>query len=26
MCGSAEDAKEGRASFLERRPPRYAGR
>ena len=26
MCGAAEDAKEGRASFLERRPPRYAGR
>jgi enoyl-CoA hydratase len=26
LCGSTEDAKEGRASFLERRPPRYQGR
>jgi enoyl-CoA hydratase/carnithine racemase len=26
LCGGAEDAKEGRASFLERRPPRYQGR
>jgi enoyl-CoA hydratase len=26
VCGSTEDAKEGRASFLERRPPRYQGR
>ena len=26
MCGMTEDAKEGRASFLERRPPRYHGR
>jgi enoyl-CoA hydratase len=26
MCGATEDAKEGRASFLERRPPRYQGR
>jgi enoyl-CoA hydratase len=25
LCGSTEDAKEGRASFLERRPPRYQG-
>jgi enoyl-CoA hydratase/carnithine racemase len=26
VCGASEDAKEGRASFLERRPPRYHGR
>jgi enoyl-CoA hydratase/carnithine racemase len=26
LCGSTEDAGEGRASFLERRPPRYQGR
>jgi enoyl-CoA hydratase/carnithine racemase len=26
LCGSTEDAREGRASFLERRPPRYQGR
>jgi enoyl-CoA hydratase len=26
VCGATEDAKEGRASFLERRPPRYQGR
>jgi enoyl-CoA hydratase len=26
MCGNTTDAKEGRASFLERRPPRYQGR
>src|SRR5690606_35261931 len=26
LCGGTEDAKEGRASFLERRPPRYQGR
>jgi enoyl-CoA hydratase/carnithine racemase len=26
LSGSTEDAKEGRASFLERRPPRYRGR
>jgi enoyl-CoA hydratase len=26
LCGGAEDAREGRASFLERRPPRYQGR
>ena len=26
VCGSTEDAKEGRASFIERRPPRYQGR
>ena len=26
LCGGAEDASEGRASFLERRPPRYQGR
>jgi enoyl-CoA hydratase len=26
VCGAAEDAGEGRASFLERRPPRYQGR
>jgi enoyl-CoA hydratase/carnithine racemase len=26
LCGATEDAKEGRASFLERRPPRYQGR
>ena len=26
MCGNTEDAKEGRSSFLERRPPRYQGR
>jgi enoyl-CoA hydratase len=26
MCGGAEDAREGRTSFLERRPPRYQGR
>ena len=26
VCGSSEDAKEGRASFIERRPPRYQGR
>jgi enoyl-CoA hydratase len=26
LCGSTEDANEGRASFLERRPPRYQGR
>ena len=26
LCGSTEDAKEGRASFLERRPPHYQGR
>jgi enoyl-CoA hydratase/carnithine racemase len=26
VCGATEDAKEGRASFLERRPPRYHGR
>jgi enoyl-CoA hydratase len=26
MCGNTEDAKEGRSSFLERRPPRYRGR
>ena len=26
LCGSSEDAQEGRASFLERRPPRYQGR
>jgi enoyl-CoA hydratase len=26
LCGSTEDAEEGRASFLERRPPRYRGR
>ena len=26
LCGSTEDAKEGRAAFLERRPPRYQGR
>jgi enoyl-CoA hydratase len=26
MCGNTADAKEGRASFLERRPPRYQGR
>jgi enoyl-CoA hydratase len=26
LCGSTEDAQEGRASFLERRPPRYQGR
>ena len=25
LCGSTEDANEGRASFLERRPPRYQG-
>jgi enoyl-CoA hydratase len=25
LCGATEDAKEGRASFLERRPPRYRG-
>jgi enoyl-CoA hydratase len=25
LCGSTEDAEEGRASFLERRPPRYQG-
>lgn len=25
LCGGAEDAREGRASFLERRPPRYQG-
>ena len=26
LCGSTADAAEGRASFLERRPPRYEGR
>jgi enoyl-CoA hydratase len=26
MCGNTHDAKEGRSSFLERRPPRYHGR
>ena len=26
LCGATEDAQEGRASFLERRPPRYHGR
>jgi enoyl-CoA hydratase len=26
VCGATEDAQEGRASFLERRPPRYHGR
>jgi enoyl-CoA hydratase/carnithine racemase len=26
LCGSTEDAREGRASFLESRPPRYQGR
>jgi enoyl-CoA hydratase len=26
LCGGAEDAREGRASFVERRPPRYRGR
>ena len=26
LCGSTEDAREGRTSFLERRPPRYQGR
>jgi enoyl-CoA hydratase/carnithine racemase len=26
VCAASEDAKEGRASFLERRPPRYHGR
>jgi enoyl-CoA hydratase len=26
MCGHTDDAAEGRASFLERRPPRYQGR
>jgi enoyl-CoA hydratase/carnithine racemase len=26
VCGSTEDAKEGRASFLERRAPRFQGR
>jgi enoyl-CoA hydratase len=26
LCGATEDAQEGRASFLERRPPRYQGR
>jgi enoyl-CoA hydratase/carnithine racemase len=26
VCGATEDAREGRASFLERRPPRYQGR
>jgi enoyl-CoA hydratase/carnithine racemase len=26
MCGATADAAEGRASFLERRPPRYQGR
>jgi enoyl-CoA hydratase/carnithine racemase len=26
LCGGTEDAREGRASFLERRPPRYQGR
>jgi enoyl-CoA hydratase len=26
MCAMTEDAKEGRASFLERRPPHYRGR
>ena len=26
VCGATADAKEGRASFLERRPPRYQGR
>jgi enoyl-CoA hydratase len=26
MCGNTADAKEGRSSFLERRPPRYQGR
>jgi enoyl-CoA hydratase len=26
VCGATEDAKEGRTSFLERRPPRYHGR
>ena len=26
LCGATADAKEGRASFLERRPPRYQGR
>jgi enoyl-CoA hydratase len=26
MCGTTEDFSEGRASFLERRPPRYQGR
>jgi enoyl-CoA hydratase/carnithine racemase len=26
LCGSTKDAQEGRASFLERRPPRYQGR
>jgi enoyl-CoA hydratase len=26
LCGWTEDAREGRASFLERRPPRYRGR
>jgi enoyl-CoA hydratase len=26
VCGATEDAAEGRASFLERRPPRYHGR
>ena len=26
MCGMTEDAEEGRASFLERRPPHYRGR
>ncbi len=26
MCGQTEDFAEGRASFLERRPPRYRGR
>ena len=26
LCGATADAKEGRASFLERRPPRYLGR
>jgi enoyl-CoA hydratase len=25
LCGATEDAQEGRASFLERRPPRYQG-
>jgi enoyl-CoA hydratase len=26
LCGATADAAEGRASFLERRPPRYQGR
>jgi enoyl-CoA hydratase len=26
LCGATEDAREGRSSFLERRPPRYQGR